>query len=378
MTRHLTHRTSTVDSLRERLPQMLDLLEALVLAESPSADVEAVRRCAEVVATACRELLGTEPEIVDGARPHLRVRSGEPRVLVLGHFDTVWPVGTAADRPFEVRERIATGPGVFDMKAGIVQGLFALASLSELDGVDLLLTSDEEVGSPTSRALVEAAARRVASVLVLEPSAGGALKVARKGNAAYRVDARGRAAHAGLEPESGVNALVELAARVLEVAALAEPAAGTTVTPGVAAAGTTANTVPDRAHFSVDVRAWDAAELDRVDRGIRALAPGLAGAAITVDGGLDRPPLERAASDDLFGRAARLARDLGLPPLRGAAVGGGSDGNLTAALGIPTLDGLGAVGASAHADDERVEVDRMPERAALVAALVAELSSGAR
>jgi glutamate carboxypeptidase len=211
------------------------------------------------------------------------------------------------------------------------------------------------------------------AVLVLEPSADGALKVARKGGAMYRIAVRGLAAHAGLEPERGVNALVEMAAHVLAVAALADPAAGTTVTPAVAAAGTTANTVPAAAYFSVDARAWNADELDRVDRAVRALAPIAPGAAVEIDGGIDRPPLEHAASRDLFARARAHAEALGLEPLTGAEVGGGSDGNLTAALGIPTLDGLGAVGGGAHADDEYVVVDRMPERAALVAALVAEL-----
>jgi glutamate carboxypeptidase len=368
--------TALLASLRGRLPAMLGMLEALVAAESPSDDVAATRRCAAVVGAACRDLLGAEPDTIDlGGRPHLRLCWGEPRVLLLGHFDTVWPLGAAAVRPFGVRDGIATGPGVFDMKAGIVQGLFALAAVPGLDGVELLLTSDEELGAPTSRVLIEEAARSVAAVLVLEPSAAGALKVARKGSAAYRVIVHGRAAHAGLEPERGVNALVEMATHVLAVAALADPDAGTTVTPAVAAAGTTANTVPDRAQFTVDARAWTSQELERVDAAVRALAPVATGAALAVVGGIDRPPLERSASDALFERAQALATALGIPPLRGADVGGGSDGNLTAALGVPTLDGLGAVGAGAHADDERVEVDAMPERAALVAALVAELTS---
>jgi glutamate carboxypeptidase len=368
--------TELLASLRERLPAMLGMLETLVAAESPSDDVTATRRCAAVVGGACRDVLGAEPETIErGGRAHLRLRWGEPRVLLLGHFDTVWPVGTATVRPFGVRDGIATGPGAFDMKAGIVQGLFALAALEGLDGAELLLTSDEEIGAPTSRELIEDAARRVSAVLVLEPSAAGALKVARKGSAAYRVIVHGRAAHAGLEPERGVNALVEMATHVLAVAALADAGAGTSVTPAVAAAGTTANTVPDRAQFTIDVRAWSAGELERVDAAVRALGPVATGAGLAVEGGIDRPPLERAASDALFERAQELATALGIPPLRGEAVGGGSDGNLTAALGVPTLDGLGAVGAGAHADDERVEVEAMPERAALVAALVGELTS---
>ena len=223
-------------------------------------------------------------------------------MLLLGHFDTVWPVGTTALRPFSVDGDVATGPGVFDMKAGIVQGLFAMSALTG-SGVELLLTSDEELGSPTSRGLVEEAARGVDAVLVLEPSADGALKLARKGTGGYRIDVHGHAAHAGLEPERGVNALVELAAHVLAAAALADAGAGTSVTPAVATAGTTANTVPARAAFTVDVRAWTEAELARVDRGIRALAPVASGASLSVSGGIDRPPLAWEDSQPLFERA---------------------------------------------------------------------------
>jgi glutamate carboxypeptidase len=366
---------TTVASLRARLPEMLAALERLVNAESPSADVEAAERCARVIDALCHTLLGVELELIEcGGRPHLRRAWGEPRVLLLGHFDTVWPVGTVRTRPFRVEDGSAVGPGVFDMKAGIVQGLFALAALPELAGVELLLTSDEEVGSPTSRTLVEEAARHVSAVLVLEPSAAGALKVARKGSSSYSLSVRGRAAHAGLEPELGTNALVEMAAQVLAVGALADEAHGTSVTPAVAAAGTTANSVPDQARFTIDVRAWTTAELERVDRGVRALVPVVRGAALAVEGGIDRPPLEPEASRDLYACASACARALGLPRLEAAAVGGGSDGSLTAALGVPTLDGLGAVGAGAHAPDERVEVHTMPERAALVASLVGTLS----
>jgi len=363
--------------LRDRTPAMVEALGELVASESPSADVGALRRCADVTADLARRLLGFEADRLErGGRPHLRWSRGAPRVLLLGHFDTVWPAGSVAARPFAVRDGVATGPGAFDMKAGIVQGLFALAALGAPDGVALLLTSDEEIGAPTSRGLIEESARGLDAVLLLEPSADGALKVARKGSARYDVAVRGRAAHAGLEPERGVNALVELAAHVLGVAALADPAAGTTVTPAVAAAGTTTNTVPAAAHFSVDARAWTTGELERVDGAVRGLAPIAAGAALEVAGGIDRPPLERSASTVLFARAQAHAAALGLDPLEGAEVGGGSDGNLTAALGVPTLDGLGAVGGGAHAEDEHVVVDRMPERAALVAALVAELTGG--
>jgi glutamate carboxypeptidase len=240
--------------------------------------------------------------------------------------------------------------------------------------VTVLVTGDEEIGSPTSRDLIESTARGCAGALVLEASAdGGALKTARKGTSAYRVHATGRAAHAGLEPERGVNASIELAHQLLAVAALGDPALGTTVTPTVLAAGTTTNTVPAAGEFAVDVRARDVAEQGRVDRALRALRPVLPGARLTVSGGPNRPPLSSAASSELYARAVKLAVALGQPAPGRAAVGGGSDGNFTAGLGIPTLDGLGALGGGAHADDEHVLIGELPARAALVAALVADL-----
>jgi glutamate carboxypeptidase len=294
-------------------------------------------------------------------------------VLLIGHLDTVWPLGTAASWPFAVDDETATGPGVFDMKAGVVQLFFALNALEELDGVVVLLTTDEEIGAPTSRELIVDAARAVEAALVLEPSAGGALKTERKGVATYRLDVEGRAAHAGLDPESGVNAAVELVHQLLAVVELADPARGTTVNPGLVSAGTAVNTVPAEATAQIDVRTRTRAEADRIDAAFSALRPVTAGAAVTVErvGGV--PPLERSSSAALFKRAEELADRLGLPALTEAAVGGGSDGNLIADCGVPILDGLGAVGDHAHGRGEYVRIGAMAERAALVAALVQDL-----
>lgn len=353
----------------------LDALGALVEAESPSTDPEACRRCADVLADLGAERLGAPAERLEaGASPALRWRFGGPtRVLLVGHLDTVWPLGTLADIPFRVEGDRATGPGVFDMKAGLVQAFLALGALESLDGVTLLVTSDEEIGSPGSRALIEAEATGAAAALVLEPSADGALKSARKGVSLYTLHVRGRAAHAGLEPERGVNALVELANQVPRIAALSAVDVGTTVTPTVAAAGTTTNTVPDAAWVHIDARAASVAEQERVDRAMRSLDPVLSGAELVVEGGPNRPPLPEEASAGLVAAAQRLAASVGVDGLRAVAVGGGSDGNFTAGVGTPTLDGLGAVGGGAHARDEWTDLSAMAPRAALVAALVREL-----
>lgn len=366
-----------VERMRAALPSMLDDIEALVTCESPSSDLAAVARSAEVVARLGVERLGAEPEriVLDG-RAHLRWRfgGGPRRVVLLGHHDTVWPLGSLASHPYTVDDDVMRGPGCFDMKAGVVVAMHALAALPDRSGVTLLVTGDEEIGSPTSRALIEAEAAGCAAALVLEASAGGgALKLERKGVSHYEVRVTGRAAHAGLEPERGVNATVELAHQVLAVAALADAERGTTVTPTLMSAGSSANTVPARGAFAVDVRARSAAEQERVDTAMRALRPALDGAELEVLGGPNRPPLPRSASAALFERASGAAAALGLPPLTGVAVGGGSDGNFTAGVGTPTLDGLGAVGGGAHADDEHVLVAELAPRAALVAALVADL-----
>lgn len=356
---------------------ILDSIRRLVECESPSGDLEAVARSADEVAALGTDLLGTPPEriVVDGV-VHLRWRFGSAtRVLLLAHHDTVWPLGTLRRLPFRVHDGILTGPGCFDMKTGLAMALHAVASLQDRDGVTLLVTGDEELGSPRSRALIEATATGAEAALVLEASAdGGALKRERKGVSLYEILITGRAAHAGLEPEKGVNATVELAHLTLAAAALNDAAAGTSVTPTLAAAGTTTNTVPAGGRLWIDVRARTSAELERVDRALRAHVPLAPGAAIEVRGGLNRPPLEATMSAALYALATTLADRLGLPPLDGVSVGGASDGNFTAGLGVPTLDGLGAVGGGAHAEDEHVVVARIVPRTRLLAGLIAEIS----
>lgn len=353
----------------------LSTLEALVSFETPSNDLTALGSGLDALATVIESVAGSAPERVwaDG-RAHLRWgSSARPDVLLLGHLDTVWPLGTTATWPFSVSGTTATGPGVFDMKAGLVSFLHALQVTGDPARVALLITTDEELGSPTSRALIEREAARARNVLVAEPSAAGALKTARKGISLYRLHCHGRAAHAGLEPERGINAMVELSAQVPRIVAFADTAAGTTVTPTLARAGTTVNTVPATAELDIDVRCWTGEEQDRVDAGLRGLVPTLPGARLELHGGRNRPPLESAVTVALERRAQAIARQLGIGTIPTAAVGGGSDGNFTAALGVPTLDGLGAVGGQAHAPGEWIDIDATVQRAALLSRLLAEL-----
>lgn len=372
-------KAATVDRLAHltsQLPAMVDDLRSLVEVESPSEDLAACRAVVDAAAVLGERLLGRAPEVlVAEDRPHLRWRfGGEGRVLVVGHLDTVWPLGTLSRRPFLVDGDVATGPGTFDMKAGAVQALHALATLDDLDGIEVLFTTDEEIGSFTSRSLIEEGARRAQATLVCEPAAdGGALKVGRKGTGTFTLVVAGRSAHAGLEPEKGANALVEAAHLILAMGPVARPGIGTTVTPTVAAAGTVTNAVPAEARVDVDVRAWHPEEAERVDQAVRALLPTVPGCTIEVLGGFTRPPLPETSSVQLFAMAQALGEHLGLPLFDGVSVGGGSDGNLSAAVGCPTLDGLGPMGGGAHAESEHVLVHSMPERAALLAELIATL-----
>lgn len=299
--------------------------------------------------------------------------------LLLGHLDTVWPAGTLARRPFRVEGNRAWGPGVFDMKASIVLVEFALRALRDLQGtlprpVILLLNSDEEQGSQTSRALIEEHARRAEHVLVLEPPlANGILKTARKGVGEYLVEIQGKAAHSGIEPEKGISAIQEMAHQILSLHQLNSPEQGTTVNVGLANGGTQPNVVAAQAELRVDVRAWTTAEAERIDRAITAMEPVTPGARIRIEGGFDRPPMERTpAVAALFRRAQEVASSLGME-LREGSTGGASDGNLTAAMGVPTLDGLGVPGDGAHAEHEHILVDSLPSRAALLTALLQEL-----
>jgi glutamate carboxypeptidase len=370
-------RPALVDEFTARLPAMLDELGELVRCESPSGDFAALERSAEAVAALGQRLTGCAPEVIADAGPtHLRwtFGAGPRRVLLVGHHDTVWPLGSLRDHPWSVAGGVARGPGCLDMKAGLVQMFHALSVLEETDGLTILVNGDEEVGSRTSSGLIEEAARQSPAALVLEMATDdGALKTARKGVSLYEMLISGRAAHAGLEPERGINASIEAAHLVLAIAELGDPGLGTTVTPTVLRSGTVTNVVPAKATLAVDVRAASAAEQQRVDAALRRITPVLPGAAVVAEPGPACPPMEPAASAGLFAAAQRLAGALGLEPLRGLAVGGASDGNRTAGVGTPTLDGLGAVGGGPHADHEHVNTAIMPQRAALLAALVAEL-----
>jgi glutamate carboxypeptidase len=299
----------------------------------------------------------------------------EGGTLLLGHLDTVWPKGTLASMPWRLEGGRASGPGAFDMKAGVAVGMAVLTAMVREtcpSPVSLLLVPDEEIGSPHSRELLLSVARRHHRVLVLEPSLRGAAKVARKGGGVFRVRFHGRAAHAGLEPEKGASALAEMARFSLSLESLADSEKGTTLTPSIAHAGTAENVVPEFAVLTVDARAWTRDEAARVSEAIHAYRCRDPLVTMEVEGGIDRPPLEPTPSSQaLYHRACRAAADFGFE-IGEARVGGSSDGNLTAAEGITTLDGLGPSGGGAHSRDEHVELADLPRRAALAAALCSE------
>ena len=375
------HRTAAQvrATLAAQYDAMVADLERFVNIESPSLEHECLARSAQFLADLMTRVLGSPPVLVASDRgPHVHWKgSDDTKVLIVGHHDTVFPLGTVARRPFTREGNIGRGPGIFDMKAGIIQAIYGVAAVKEWYHTEILITADEEVGSHASRALLEERARATGAVLVLEPSAdGGALKIARKGTGTFNVSITGRASHAGLEPEKGINALVELAAQVPRIVAIARPDVGTTVTPTVAKAGTADNVVPDSATIAVDVRCVIPEEKDRLEAEMSRLTATLAGARVEVSGGMNRPPMHESMTKELFAIAEKVADDSGITGLRGVAVGGGSDGNLTAAVGVRTLDGLGAVGAGAHAETEHVQLDAMPERAALVAGLVQTIVNG--
>lgn len=364
--------------------ELLRCLEAAVKIESPTSSKPHVDRMARFVAARLREL-GGEVRLL----PHPTAGSGvvaefwsslKPAkpLLILGHLDTVWDVGTLARMPFRVRAGRAYGPGIFDMKSGIVCGLWAVRALrasriTPSRPVRFFLNSDEETSSLALRKVLLAEARRARAVLVLEPAAaGGALKTSRKGVGEFRVTVHGRSAHAGINPAAGVNAISELARQIVRIESFARPGRGLTLTPGIIEGGTRVNVVPERASVRIDVRVARAGDGFEIEKKMRALKPFHPEARLRVEGGVNRPPLERAMSRDLFRQAKRLASEMGMA-LDEASTGGGSDGNFTAALGIPTLDGLGGVGDGAHARHEHIIVGELPRRAALLAALMATL-----
>jgi glutamate carboxypeptidase len=370
--------------LRPSLPRMLEILRQLTLFESPSLDKTPTDRCCEFLAGLCSQR-GASVEIIPQKHRgnHLRAvyspTASPPKsqLLVLGHFDTVYPVGTLARMPFRILDGKAYGPGVFDMKAGIVQAMFALEALQNsatppAKRIVFLWTSDEEIGSASSRQLLESEARRSDAVFVLEPAFGprGLLKTSRKGVGEAKLTVHGRASHAGLAPEKGINAIHELAAQIARIEKWNDPRCGVSINADLVEGGTRTNVVAERASATLDLRAWRASDMHTVEKRLHSLKPVHRGARLKLTGGFDRPPLERKHSVELFVRAKSLAKIMGFS-IGEAAAGGGSDGNLTAALGIPTLDGLGAVGDGAHATHEHILTRTMPQRAALLAALLA-------
>lgn len=368
---------------QERVEEFLTQFRTLVECESPSNDPRSLAASARLIAEIGEQITGVRPSVrsVEGF-PHVlfHIGTGPRRVLLLGHHDTVWPRGTLATMPWSVSGDIVSGPGTDDMKGGILIAFHAVGELlrrsgeEALDGVSILITADEELGSPTSQALIEQLAQEAEAVLVFESGGeNGEVKVARKGVAIYQLEVIGRAAHAGVEPERGVNATVEVAQQVLRIEQIGSPDGSTTVVPAVMQSGTTTNTVPARATVGVDSRALTVDEQQRVDSQMRALEAQTPGARIVLHGGINRPPLEERFAEDLLVRAQEAADALGHPPLDAMRVGGGSDANFAAGMGTPTLDGLGTVGGGSHADDEHALLSWIPRRVELTATLVASL-----
>jgi glutamate carboxypeptidase len=361
---------------------LLETVEALVRLESPTTDKAAVDRCGAELASRLHAIGGRVTRL---SRPdrgdHLLTEfgCGASQVLLLGHFDTVWPVGQLDRMPLRREHGRLHGPGVFDMKAGIALGMLATRALLETGAplsrrIVMLWTTDEEIGSGTSRTAIEDEARRSDEVFVLEPSLpGGAVKTSRKGCGGYQVVVRGVSAHAGIEPQKGASAVQELAHQILRINALQDLARGISVNVVQVSGGVRSNVIPDEARATVDVRLPSSAAAAAIDAAFRALRPVDPRTTIESTGGMERPPLERTPEvERLYKRARDIARELG-HQLDEGGTGGGSDGNFTAALGIPTLDGLGAIGDGAHALHEHVDVESLPDRAALIAGLVADL-----
>lgn len=377
---------SLLIALQARLPAMLDTLKAFVCAESPSTEKGAADLCALLIASTWKNR-GARVELLEqkhrGAHLRFTYADGGParrgQLLVLGHYDTVYASGALEQMPFRAAGGKIFGPGVFDMKGGIVQALFALDAIEAIERagaalkkkIVFLWTSDEEIGSESSRKLIEAEAKRSDAVFVLEPALGpqGLLKTARKAVGEAEITVHGRASHAGLAPEKGVNAIHELARQIARLEKWNDPRRGISVNAGIIEGGTRANVIPDRAKAVVDLRALRAADMRAIEKRLRALKPILPGAKLEIHGGFSRAPMERRHGAALFQRASSLARQMGLR-IGECTAGGGSDGNFTAALGIPTLDGLGAVGDGAHSPREYILARAMPERAALLAALL--------
>jgi glutamate carboxypeptidase len=368
---------------RRNQPKLIQLIREFVECESPSDSPEALGKFMRLLGAAAADIavVRMAPNralICKFKLPGARKRG---QVLALGHADTVWPKGTLKNMPYRRGQGRLWGPGVLDMKAGLAFFLFAMRALRELDipvacEVLLLVNPDEETGSKSSRAGTEALAKQSKAVLVLEPGTGleGKLKTARKGIGAYCVKVRGVAAHAGVDFSRGASAVVELSRQIERIAAFTDPARGITVNPGVISGGTRSNVIAAEASAEVDIRVPHPSDARWLDRKFRALKPFDRRCFVDITGGLNRPPMERGkGTAALFTLARKLARELGVE-IEESSTGGGSDGNFTAALGIPTLDGIGAVGEGAHAAHESILIERIPDRVALLAKLTAAIS----
>ena len=354
-----------------RLTPMLAALEALVRCESPTEDLDACRSVVRLASDIATRVLGTPAEIkeIEG-RPVFWWGAQNPEIVLLAHLDTVWPHGSYQPL-WEVNGDVVRGPGVFDMKAGFLQALYALRGIE--GSVALIATTDEETGSHASRALIKEISSKAKAVLVLEASLDGKVKTGRKGTSMYQVHVHGVASHAGLEPEKGVNATTEIAHIILSLASLENKEHGTTVVPTVLHSGNTTNTVPDHAILDIDIRSFAISELERVHAAITGITAVNPLARIEVTGGINRPPLQPTATAALYERIEKVAAAIGMPPLGSAHVGGASDGNFAAAAGAQVLDGLGAVGQGAHAPHEWVSAASLEPRTALLHALIKDL-----
>jgi glutamate carboxypeptidase len=369
-----------------RLPGIMDQIGELARIESPTEDKAAVDRAVDWVADRVSPLARVKRHRQKEFGDHLSIeftlpgRKKEGQVLGLGHLDTVWPMGTLARMPVRVENDRLWGPGVFDMKSGVVYFIIAAEALRELDipvkrKFVVQLNSDEEVGSPSSRPLTTAEAKRSNAVLVAEPSAAlkGCAKTRRTGGGTITLRVRGRASHAGLDFEAGASAVVELSKQLITIAGWSDLKKGITINPGVISGGTRSNVVAEDAWAEVDVRVPRAADAVRIEQKFLALRPNDPRTGLTIEGGLRRPPLERSIEVlKLYRLARKLSLESGID-LCEAQVGGGSDGNFTAAMGVPTLDGLGGVGEGAHALHESILVNRIADRVTLIAKLIAAL-----
>lgn len=379
--------TVTMDEAERRADECVELLRSLVTTESPTGHEAANLSVADILEEAAVQAGGqVERCPAPGLGVHLvgRFRGTEndddrPSLLVVGHMDTVHPVGTLARMPFALKHGRLYGPGIYDMKSGVAVVLFALRILMEMNGgpgsdISFLITCDEEWGSPDSRERIEAEARKSRAALVVEPSMpGGGVKSRRKGVSAYVLHVAGKAAHAGIEPEAGASAVHELARQICRIYDMADPAVETTVSIGVIAGGTAENVVADAARCTIDVRFWTFDEAQRVDAALRASKPFDESCTLKLEGGVNRGPLEKTPSSSrLYQRARSFASELG-SDLGEGNTGGGSDGNITSAAGCPTLDGLGLDGAGAHTCEEYIVLRDIPFRIALMAALFEKL-----